>query len=235
MLLVPAITLKDGKCVDVDAVSDRAPNPEDALKVAAAWIKGGAQRLHVTDRDTGKQAGIEVIRALVQAHPEIPVQVAGNLRSESDIERYLGAGAEYVFLDTKATLTPHFINDLCLEYPGHILMVLEAKSGKVTAGGWSKLTRHPIEETARRFEQDGVAGVLYQAMPDPAGSCDVVPAVALASRLTIPVLVSAGLKSLEAVCNLCQVAEGLAGAVLDSAYSRGAGDFAKARKCAEAC
>ena len=238
MLLIPAITLKDGKCVDIDATSGRVPGPEDALQAAAAWIEGGAQRLHVTDRDAGtdgKQAGVDVIRALVQAHPVIPVQVAGNFRSGDDIERYLSAGTEYVFLGASASITPHFINDMCLEYPGHILMVLETKSGKVIASSRSKSTRHPIEETARRFEQDGVAGILYQAVPDADGSCDFVPAVVLASMLTIPVLVSAKLRSFEAVCNVCRVAEGLAGVVLDSAYSRGPGDFTKGQKYAEAC
>ncbi|MGH6878256.1 MAG: HisA/HisF-related TIM barrel protein, partial [Rhizomicrobium sp.] len=141
MLLIPAIALQDGKCAGVIPGND--PAPEEALRVAATWIAAGVRRLHVEDGDAGapgKRAALAVVRALAEAHPEIHIQVAGNFRDGDTVALYLGAGAEYVVLDSRAAGAGHFVNDLCLECPGHVLMNMEAR---MAMAGRSKLARHP--------------------------------------------------------------------------------------------
>lgn len=228
MLLIPAIVIRDGKCAGAGFAPESAPAPAEALRIADAWIAGGVRRLHVTDGDAGRSAGTEVVRSLAQAHPDLAIQVAGNFRSGDAVERYLSAGAEYVLLDAKAAGAGHFVNDLCFEYPGHVLMTLEARSGKAATGGWSKLTRHPLEEAARRFQQDGVAGIVYRAATEAGAACNVVPAVELAGILTIPVLAVSELQSFAALADCCAVAAGLAGMVLGVEYRDDPGNFAAA-------
>lgn len=236
MLLIPAIVVKDGKCAGAGVAAGSAAAAAEALRIAAAWSTGDVRRLQVTDADTGlagKSAGVEVVRALAEAHPDVAIQVAGNIRSGDEVERYLSAGAEYVLLDVKAAGAGHLVNDLCLEYPGHVLMTMEAKSGKVAANGWSKLTRHPLEEAARRFQQDGVAGIFYRAAAQAGGSGDIAAAVELAGVLTIPVLAAVKLKTFDALRNCCAAAAGLAGLVLDAEYRDDPGNFAAAVQLAE--
>lgn len=235
MLLIPAIAIRVGKCVNAPAKPAHAKIllPDDPVQVAADWVKAGARRLHVTDLDSGvgdKTSGAEVIRALIAACPGIPIQVSGNLRNDAVVEQYFAAGAEYLILDTKAASTPHFVNDLCLEYPGHILVALEAKHGKLLADGWSKLAQHTLQDVAEHFQREGVAGILYRAASDGKQHTDFAPALSLLQVLNIPVLVSGGLASFEDVRKLCLLGADLSGGVLETGLVNGALDFAKAQK-----
>ena len=234
MLLIPTITLSQLKSTVGQRPLPYATHPAaEPVAAAANWIRAGARRLHVNDMNgvAGKTAATEVIRALAQSHPDIPLQVSGAMRDEQVVENYLAAGAEYVILDTKAASAPHFINDLCLEYPGHILVALESRHGKVAAEGWSKLAQHSVLEVAQHFEREGVAAILYRAA-DTGGHHDFDAAQSLAQALTIPVLVSGGLVSAAAVTRLCRTGGSLAGAVLDAEFAAGSLDLAKVTKLA---
>lgn len=237
MLLIPTVALTNLKSVAARAAT---PNPTppaaEPIQMAAHWIKAGARRLHVADTNgatPGKPAGAEVIRMLVQAHPGILLQVSAAMRDEQSVEKYLAAGAEYVVLDTKAASAPHFVNDLCLEYPGHILVALEAKHGKVAAEGWSKLAQHSAVDVAQHFQREGVAAILYRATDADRGQADFDAAQSLAQALTIPVLMSGGLDSVEAVTKLCRNSMALGGAVLDAEFAARAADFLKVMRLAE--
>jgi phosphoribosylformimino-5-aminoimidazole carboxamide ribotide isomerase len=235
MLLIPTITLTQLKpTAGQGALSDKTHSTAEPMPMAANWVRAGARRLHLNDRNgaAGKTTAADVIRALVQAHPGIPLQVCGAMRDEQAVENYLAAGAEYVVLSTKAASAPHFVNDLCLEYPGHILVALESRQGKVAAEGWSKLAQHSVLEVAQHFEREGVAAILYRAADTGRGHYDFEAAQSLAQALTIPVLVSGGLVSAEAVARLCRTGASLAGAVLDAEFAAGASDFAKMVKLA---
>lgn len=228
MQLIPAIALRDGKCEGAGTIPGAGPAPQEALRIAAGWIAAGARRLHVVDDDAGvpgKRGGDEVIQALARAYREVPIQVAGNFRDGDEVGRCLGAGAEYVVLDSKAAAAGHFVNDLCLEYPGHVLMTMEPRT---TATNRSKLARQPLAEAARRIQQEGVAGIVYRARADTGEIPDLAPAVELAKALTIPVQVCAGITSIEALRRVCMVAGGLEGAILDAVYRSEPPDFAAA-------
>lgn len=235
MLLIPTIALGNGKSVAARAAAPNQRLPADEpIQMAAHWIKAGARRLHVADtystEDT-KTSGVDVIQALAQGHPGLTLQVGGAIRDEQAVEKYLAAGAEYVILDTKAASTPHFVNDLCLEYPGHILVALEARQGKVVAEGWSKLAQHSAMDVAQHFQREGVAAILYRAADADQG--DLAVAQSLAQALTIPVLVSGGLGSVKAVAQLCRNSSALGGAVLDAEFGAEATDFPKVMRLAE--
>ena len=142
MLLIPAIDLKDGKCVRLrqGKMEDETIFSDDPVAVAERWVKAGARRLHMVDLNgafEGKPVNAAAIKAVAQAFPELPIQVGGGIRDEDTVQAYLDAGVQFTIIGTKAVSAPHFINDLCVELPGHIIVGLDAKDGKVAIDGWS--------------------------------------------------------------------------------------------------
>ena len=149
MLLIPAIDLKDGKCVRLrqGRMEDETIFSDDPVAMATRWIEAGARRLHIVDLNgafEGKPVNAGVVHDIAAAHPGIPIQIGGGIRDEDTVQTYLDAGVEYVIIGTKAVSAPHFVNDLCLEFPGHVIVGLDAKDGKVAIDGWSKLSNHDV-------------------------------------------------------------------------------------------
>jgi len=137
---------------------------DNPVEVATRWVNEGAQRLHLVDLDgafAGKPVNARVIHDIAQAHPNLTLQVGGGIRDEDTIQAYLNAGVQYVIIGTKAVNTPHFVGDVCAEFPGHIIVGLDAKEGKVAIDGWSKLSNHDVIDLAQRFENDGVESIIY--------------------------------------------------------------------------
>ncbi len=236
MLLIPTIEIKNGKCTATTSVrgdrqSDHTENPVEA---ARHWIAAGARRLHVADLNstqTGKTSNAAVIRGIVEACQGVPLQVYGGTLNDATVESYFDAGVDYVILGTKITSTPHYINNLCLEYPGHILVELDTKDGKINAGGWSKLANHDVLEVAEHFQREGVAGILYaDKQAGQAHDFHIQPAITLAQALAIPVILSHGPSSLKDLQQLFKAGGGaLTGPVLFAPNL----DFAKAQKLAD--
>lgn len=241
MLLIPAIDLKDGKCVRLrqGRMDDDTVFSEDPVAMAERWVKAGARRLHIVDLNgaiTGKPVNHEVIHRIVEAYPELPIQVGGGIRDEDTIQSYLDAGVRYVIIGTKAVTTPHFVADVCLEFPGHIIVGLDAKDGKIAIDGWSKLSNHDVIDLAQRFEKDGVEAIIYTDISRDGmlSGVNIESTVALARAITIPVIASGGITQLDDIRALCAVAdEGIMGAVVGRAIYEGTLDFAKGQKLAD--
>ncbi|HKS94103.1 MAG TPA: HisA/HisF-related TIM barrel protein [Gammaproteobacteria bacterium] len=237
MLLIPTIHSTNVNPMSTRVlVSDKSSPAAEPLHTAERWIQAGARRLHVADVDgvmAGKSAGADVIRALAQAHPGIALQVSGAVRDGQAVEKYLAAGAEYVILDAKAARTPHLINDLCLEFPGHILVAMEARYGKVAAEGGSKLAQQSALDVATHFQREGVAAIIFRVTGADRDQDDYHAAQSLAQVLTIPVLASGGLGSIEAVARFCRRGAALDGAVLDAEFAAAAAGFPKVMQLAE--
>lgn len=236
MLLIPAIDIKEGKCVrlrqgDMDAETVYGDNPVDA---AARWVEAGAQRLHIIDLDgaaSGRPVNAGIIHDIAEIHPQVEIQVGGGIRDEDTVQTYLDAGVNYTIIGTRAVTAPHFVSDLCLEFPGHVIVGLDAKEGKLATDGWSKLSHHDVVDIAQRFEQDGVAAIIFTDIGRDGmmNSINLDACVQLAQAITIPVIASGGLKDLNDVKALCAVAgEGIAGAVTGRAIYEGALDLAEA-------
>ena len=154
MLLIPAIDIKDGKCVRLrqGRMDDETIYADNPLDMARRWVDAGARRLHLVDLDgalAGEPVNAGVVHDIAEAYPDIPIQIGGGIRDEDTIQTYLNAGVSYVIIGTKAVTAPHFVSDVCLEFPGHIIVGLDAKNGKVATDGWSKLSRHDAIDQKR--------------------------------------------------------------------------------------
>jgi len=167
MLIIPAIDLKDGHCVRLEqGEMDKATVfSEDPAATARHWKEQGARRLHLVDLNgafAGKPVNDAAIRSIVEAvGDEMPVQLGGGIRDLATIERYLDDGVRYVIIGTAAVKNPGFLHEACDAFPGHVMVGLDARDGKVAVEGWSKLTGHDVVDLARRFEGYGVEAVIY--------------------------------------------------------------------------
>ncbi len=237
MLLIPAIDLKEGQCVRLrqGRMEDDTVFSSDPVAVAARWVEAGARRLHLVDLDgafAGKPKNKEVIRAIAESFPDLPIQVGGGIRDEATVEAYLDAGVKYVIIGTKAVTTPGFISDLCVSFPGHIIVGLDAKDGKVATEGWSKLSHHDVIDMAQHFERDGVEAIIYTDISRDGmmQGVNVEATVRLAQAVRIPVIASGGVTSMTDIERLCAVAdEGVAGVVIGRALYEGGLDLKEAQ------
>jgi phosphoribosylformimino-5-aminoimidazole carboxamide ribotide isomerase len=241
MLLIPAIDLKDGKCVRLrqGRMEDETIFSDDPVDVAGRWVAAGARRLHIVDLNgafAGRPVNADVIRRIAAAYPDLPIQVGGGIRDEETVQAYLDAGVSFVIIGTKAVSTPHFVNDLCVEFPGHVLVGLDAREGKVAIDGWSKLSHHNAIEVAQRFERDGVEAIIYTdigrdgMMAGP----NIEATAELARAISIPVIASGGVTRLDDIRSLSAAAsDGIMGAIIGRALYEGTIDLAEGQKLAD--
>ena len=241
MLLIPAIDLKEGKCVRLrqGRMEDDTVFSDDPVAVAEKWVKQGARRIHLVDLDgafAGKPKNADVIYDIVKAFPDVPVQIGGGIRDEDTIQGYLNAGVQYVIIGTKAVTEPHFIANVGVEFPGHIIVGLDAKDGKVAIDGWSKLSKHDVIDLAQQFESDGVESIIYTDISRDGmmGGVNVEATAKLARAIHIPVIASGGITNIDDIHALGKVCEdGIMGAITGRAIYEGTLDFAEAEKIAE--
>lgn len=242
MLIIPAIDLKDGHCVRLKQglMEESTVFSEDPGAMARTWVERGARRLHLVDLNgafAGKPVNEAAIKAIVDAvGGEIPIQLGGGIRDLDTIERYLDDGISYVIIGTAAVKNPGFLHEACDAFPGHIIVGLDAKDGKVAVDGWSKLTGHDVVDLAKRFEGYGVEAVVYTDIGRDGmlTGVNIEATVALAQQLVIPVIASGGITNLEDVKRLCAVeAEGIMGAITGRAIYEGMLDFTKAQALAD--
>ncbi len=243
MLIIPAIDLKDGKCVrlkqgDMDQATIFS---EDPPAMAQHWLAQGARRLHVVDLN-GAQAGVPKNEAIIKkivaaAGEDMPVQLGGGIRDLDTIERYLDDGVSYVIIGTAAVKTPGFLHDACGAFPGHVMVALDARDGKVAVEGWSKMTRHEVIDLAKKFEDYGVEAIIYTDIGRDGmlTGVNIEATVRLARELSVPVIASGGITDLKDIEALREAeSEGIVGAITGSALYQGTLDFAQALAAARA-
>jgi phosphoribosylformimino-5-aminoimidazole carboxamide ribotide isomerase len=242
MLLIPAIDLKDGKCVrlqqgDMNASTQFGDNP---AAMARRWLDAGARRLHLVDLNgafAGRPVNESAVKAILrEVGDEIPVQLGGGIRDLDTIERYLDDGISYVVIGTAAVKNPGFMKDACSAFGGHVIVGLDAKDGKVATDGWSKLTGHEVVDLAKKFEDYGIEGVIYTDIGRDGmlTGINIEATVKLAQALTIPVIASGGLAALKDIEQLCAVErDGVEGVICGRAIYNGALDFAQAQARAD--
>ena len=242
MLIIPAIDLKDGKCVRLKQgdMDDATVFSNDPGATAKHWLDQGARRLHVVDLNgaaAGRPKNEQAIKAITTAvGDKIPVQLGGGIRDLDTIEKYLDSGVSYIIIGTAAVKTPGFLHDACSAFTGHILVALDAKDGKVAVDGWSKMTGHDVVDLARKFEDYGVEAVIYTDIGRDGmlTGVNIKATVALARELTVPVIASGGITNLDDIKALCKVEpEGIIGAITGRAVYQGTLNFAEAQKLAD--
>lgn len=243
MLIIPAIDLKGGECVRLrqGRMEDDTVFSSNPLAMAERWITAGARRLHIIDLDgamAGRAVNIKAIRQIVEAYPDIPIQVGGGIRDIETIQSYLDMGVKYAIIGTKAVTHPHFISDACAEFPDQIIVSLDARDGKVAIEGWSKLSQHNVTTVAQRFEQEGVVAVIFTDIQRDGmlEGLNVESTVELAKAVNIPIIAAGGVTSLTDIQALCDTQEeGIMGVVTGRAIYEGTLDFVEALKLADKC
>ncbi len=242
MLLIPAIDLKDGQCVRLKQgdLKDATVFSDKPGEMAAHWKKLGARRLHVVDLNgaiAGRVKNESAIKAIIKsAGDDMPVQIGGGIRDLDTIERMLDDGASYVVIGTAAVKNPGLLQDACVAFPGHIIVSIDAKDGKVATDGWSKLSGHEVIDLAQKFEDYGVESILYTDIGRDGmlTGVNLEATLKLAQSISIPVIASGGIASMKDIDDLCGVeSEGVTAAILGRSLYEGHIDFQKAQQRAD--
>ena len=242
MLLIPAIDLKDGRCVRLRQgdLDDATIFSEDPTAMSNLWLDRGARRLHLVDLNgavAGKPKNEAVIRAIVDSvGADIPVQIGGGIRDLDTIERYLDFGISNVIIGTAAVKNPGFLHDACGAFPGNIIVGLDARDGKVATDVWSKLNKHDVLDMAKKFEDYGFEAIIYTDIGRDGmlTGVNIEATVRLAQHVRIPIIASGGVTDLRDIEALCAVeAEGIEGAILGRSIYEGTLDFEAAQRLAD--
>ena len=242
MLIIPAIDLKDGRCVRLKQgdMSTATVFSDDPVAMARHWAAEGAKRLHVVDLNgavAGRPKNEKVIRDIVAAVGEkLQIQLGGGIRDLDTIESYIDAGVALVVIGTAAVKNPGFLSDAAYAFPGHIIAGLDAKDGKVAVEGWSKMTGHDVVDLAKKYEEFGIEALIYTDIGRDGmmSGVNIEATLKLAQAIKTPIIASGGLSSIkdvEAVCKL--VPEGIIGAIAGRALYEGKLDLKKAQAAAD--
>jgi phosphoribosylformimino-5-aminoimidazole carboxamide ribotide isomerase len=208
--------------------------------MARHWLDQGAKRLHVVDLNgaqAGKPKNEAVIRRIVDAAGDMPVQLGGGIRDLDIIERYLDDGVSYVIIGTAAVKTPGFLGEACSAFPGRVMVALDAKDGKVAVDGWSKMTCHEVLDLSKKFQDYGVEAIIYtdSGRDGMMTGVNVEATLKLAQALKTPLIASGGLSSVKDVETICarRVPEGVIGAIAGRALYEGKLDLKVAQAAAD--
>jgi phosphoribosylformimino-5-aminoimidazole carboxamide ribotide isomerase len=224
--VIPAVDLKKGRCVQLvqGVPGTEQVSLDDPLAVALKWIKQGAEVLHLVDLDgaiEGKRVNAEIIEEIIIT-TGVETQVGGGIRTRRDVEQLLELGVERVILGTAAIEHPEFVEELAEEFGSrHICVALDAKDGRVTTHGWREQTDVAPAEFGQRFEKLGAGSILFTNI-DTEGllqGVDPVPTAELVKAVSIPVIASGGITTLEDLKTLKNA--GAVGAVVGTALYLG--------------
>jgi len=237
MLIIPAIDLKDGQCVRLrqGLMEDSTVFSDDPVAMAAQWVKAGTRRLHLVDLNgafAGEPVNGEVVTAIAQAYPGLPIQIGGGIRSLETIEAYVKAGVSYVIIGTKAVREPEFVGEACRAFPGKVIVGLDAKNGMVATDGWAELSGLKATDLARQFDALGVSAIVYTdiARDGMMQGVNVEATVEMAKASSIPVIASGGITNMDDIKALASVASsGICGAITGRAIYEGTLDVAEAQ------
>jgi phosphoribosylformimino-5-aminoimidazole carboxamide ribotide isomerase len=236
LTLYPAIDLKDGKCVrlrrgDMDQATIYADDPGAQ---AAAWQRAGFRWLHVVDLNgafAGKPVNAGAVRSIL-SNLSIPVQLGGGIRDIAGIAAWLEAGVSRVILGSAAAKNPSLVLEACKTFPGRIAVGIDARDGFVATEGWAETSTMQAAELGMRFEDAGVAAIIYTDIGRDGmlGGLNLEQTVALSHRLTTPVIASGGVGCLADLAALQQVAMGtrIEGVIVGRALYDGRVDPAEA-------
>ena len=233
MLIIPAIDLKDGQCVRLrqGVMEDTTVFSDDPLEMAIKWVSEGARRLHLVDLNgafEGKPVNAECVNEITKTFPNLPVQIGGGIRDLKIANTYIEAGVSFLIIGTMAVTHPEFISELCREFPGRIIVGLDANNGLVATDGWAKQTDINVVELSKKYEQDGVSSINYTdiARDGMMQGVNVEATANLAKETTIPIIASGGITNLDDIAALLKNAHhGIIGAITGRAIYEGMLDF----------
>ncbi|KAM3097393.1 1-(5-phosphoribosyl)-5-[(5-phosphoribosylamino)methylideneamino]imidazole-4-carboxamide isomerase [Phormidesmis sp. 146-12] len=228
MEVIPAIDLLNGKCVRLyqgDYNQSEVFN-DDPVAVAQQWAEEGATRLHLVDLDgakVGNPVNLAAIAAIVQA-VTVPVEVGGGLRDHSSVAALLATGVRWAILGTVAVENPKLVAELCGEFPGQIIVGIDARNGKVATKGWLETSEVLATELAERMAQLGAAAIIYTDIhrDGTLQGPNLAALRELAAVVAIPVIASGGVSSVTDLLSLLALEpQGVTGAIVGRAIYTG--------------
>lgn len=237
MLIIPAIDLKDGQCVRLKQglMDESTVFSSDPAAMASQWVQEGARRLHLVDLNgafAGKPVNQEVVTEITSSHPDLPIQIGGGIRDMATIEAYVKAGVSWVIIGTQAVKQPEFIAESCKEFPGRIIVGLDAKNGFVATEGWAEVSDIKATELAKRFEQDGVTSIVYTdiARDGMMQGVNVQETVSMGLASSISIIASGGITNMDDIRALKEAENaGIVGAITGRAIYEGTLDLETAQ------
>lgn len=229
MLIIPAIDLKDGQCVRLQQgrMEDVTVFGSDPVEMAGRWVDAGCRRLHLVDLNgafEGKPIHAEVVAAISNRYPQLPIQIGGGIRNIDIIEAYVEAGVSWCIIGTAAVKNPSFVRDACSAFPGKIIVGIDAKDGLVATEGWADVSAVKATDLARDFANAGVSAIVYTdiARDGMMQGVNLEATVEVAQAGGIPVIASGGVTDIHDIERLCTVADkGLLGAITGRAIYEG--------------
>lgn len=235
MIIIPAIDLKDGRCVRLEQGDFRRVTvySDDPIGIARKWQDNGAERIHVVDLDgsrIGSPQNTDVIRGIV-SECGLPVEVGGGIRDMETIEAYLRMGVSWVILGTMALRDRGFVTEACDAYKGKIILGIDANDGKVAIQGWTEQTSESAIDIAKCYEGYGFAAIVYTDIKRDGMETGVNMAATgeLARSIDIPVIASGGVSSIEDIRKLREMEKfGVIGVIIGRALYSGAVSLAEA-------
>jgi phosphoribosylformimino-5-aminoimidazole carboxamide ribotide isomerase len=233
--VIPAIDLKDGKCVRLrqGRAEEQTVYSEDPADTARCWERAGAEWLHVVDLDGAfnqRPQNADAIRKIL-AHVSIPVQLGGGIRNEETIADYLNLGVSRVIIGTEAARRPDWIISVAARYPDRIVVGIDARNGQAAIEGWTATTRISAIDLALQFDGSDVAAIVFTDIQRDGmqSGTNLEQTRALAEKINLPVIASGGVSTLQDIEKLLPLeAFGVVGVITGKALYSGSLDLAEA-------
>ena len=238
MIVIPAIDLREGRCVRLhQGRSDRETVfSDDPVAVARGWKDLGAERLHVVDLDgafAGEPKQTALVGKIVAAVAPVPVEVGGGLRDLRAVESALETGVAWAVVGTRAALDRVFLSEVCRRHPGHIIVAVDARGARVAIKGWTEVVEETVAEIGARARDADAAALLYTDVSRDGTETgpNVEETDRLARRVCMPILASGGVGRVEDLRRLAAI-PGVLGTVVGRALYTGAIDLREASAAA---
>ncbi len=235
MIVIPAIDLKEGRCVRLSQgrMDQESVYSENPVQMARHWEAKGAERLHVVDLNgavTGRPFHSSLIREITQSI-HIPVEVGGGIRDLETIENYLSSGVRWVILGTAAFSNRRLVEEACQRFPGRVILGIDARGGRVAIQGWQEIVSLEAMELAKRFEGLDISAIIFTDVERDGMGTGVnwERTKALAQATSIPVIASGGVAGIEEIRHLMNLEpDGVIGVIVGRALYTGSLDLEEA-------